>query len=42
VQIPGWDTMALTVAAQSVQQSAYPDAYAPHEATAQAIVDALT
>jgi hypothetical protein len=42
VQIPGWDTMALTVAAQSVQLSAYPDAYASHEATAQTIVDALT
>jgi hypothetical protein len=42
IQIPGWDTMALTYAIQAVQLSAYPDAYAPHESQAQAVVDALT
>jgi hypothetical protein len=42
IKIPGWDTMALTYAAQTVQVSAYPDAYAKHEANAQAVVDALS
>ena len=42
IQIPGWDTMDLSYAVQSVQSSAFPDAYAQHEARAQAIVDALT
>jgi hypothetical protein len=41
VTVPGWDTMALTYAAQRVQVSAYPTAYAKHEARAQAVVDAL-
>ena len=41
IQIPGWDTMALTYAIQAVQISAYPDAYAKHEWRAQTIVDAL-
>ena len=27
VAVPGWDTIALTRAAQTVQRSAYPDAY---------------
>ena len=41
VNVPGWDGMALTYAAQRVQVSAFPEAYAKHEARAQAVVDAL-
>lgn len=41
VQVPGWDQMQLTYAAQAVQVSAYPEAYAPHESDATAVVDAL-
>jgi hypothetical protein len=41
VQVPGWDNMALTWAAQKVQVSAYPDNYAKHEAEAGDIIDAL-
>jgi murein DD-endopeptidase MepM/ murein hydrolase activator NlpD len=40
--IPNWQNLPLTVAAQAVQISAYPDAYAKHEQFASAIVDALT
>ena len=40
--IPGWQTMSLTDAAQRVQRSAYPDAYAKHEPLATAVVNALT
>jgi murein DD-endopeptidase MepM/ murein hydrolase activator NlpD len=40
--VPGWQTMTETRAAQAVQRSTYPDAYAPHEAQAHAIVAALT
>jgi cell wall-associated NlpC family hydrolase len=40
--VPGWATMPLTQAAQRVQKSAYPDAYAKHEARAAAIVAAFT
>jgi hypothetical protein len=36
--IPGWQTMPLTEAAQAVQRSAYPDAYAKWEPDATAIV----
>ncbi|MFL6112272.1 MAG: M23 family metallopeptidase [Catenulispora sp.] len=39
--IPGWDRMSLTQAAQRVQVSAYPDAYAKHEAVATQIVNLL-
>ncbi|MEV4346635.1 M23 family metallopeptidase [Actinoplanes sp. NPDC049596] len=39
--VPGWETMALTEAAQKVQISAYPDAYAKHEPTATQIVNQL-
>jgi hypothetical protein len=42
IQVPGWSTMELTWAVQSVQMSAFPYAYAPHEARAQTIVNALT
>jgi hypothetical protein len=41
ITVPGWDTMALTYAAQRVQVSAFPTAYAKHETRAQAVVDAL-
>jgi murein DD-endopeptidase MepM/ murein hydrolase activator NlpD len=42
VKLKGWEKMALTDAAQAVQRSAYPDAYAKHEPLASQIVDALT
>ena len=41
IQVPGWDSLPLTVAAQEVQVSAYPDHYAKHEARATEIVQAL-
>ncbi|WP_246002332.1 hypothetical protein [Allorhizocola rhizosphaerae] len=41
VQVPGWDSLPLTVAAQEVQVSAFPNHYAKHEARATLIVDAL-
>lgn len=41
VRIPGWESLPLTRAAQKVQVSAYPSAYAKHEARAQAVVDAV-
>jgi murein DD-endopeptidase MepM/ murein hydrolase activator NlpD len=40
--IPGWESLPLTVAAQRVQVSAFPDAYAKHEPLATKVVDALT
>ncbi|MER5701498.1 peptidase M23 [Micromonospora sp. NPDC002296] len=39
-QIPGWRDLPLTVAAQAVQISAYPDLYAQHERRATQVVDA--
>ncbi|MFF3113533.1 C40 family peptidase [Kitasatospora sp. NPDC057904] len=36
-QVDGWQQLPLTVAAQRVQQSAYPDAYAHHEPLATAL-----
>ena len=39
--IDGWETMPLTQAAQRVQISAYPDAYAKHEPLATQIVNML-
>jgi len=39
VSIPGWERMAVTDAAQRVQGSAYPDAYAKHEPLAAEIVN---
>lgn len=36
-----WENMSLTAAAQAVQVSAFPDAYAKHESRATTIVDAL-
>ncbi|MFS8521323.1 MAG: hypothetical protein FWJ87_08100 [Micromonosporaceae bacterium] len=41
-RVPGWQDMPLTLAAQSVQKSAFPYAYARHEARARQIVEALT
>jgi len=40
--VSGWQKMALTYAAQAVQVSAYPEAYAKHEWRAKKVVDALT
>jgi hypothetical protein len=39
--VDGWQNMALTWAVQAVQVSAYPLAYASHEAQAQQVVDAI-
>ncbi len=41
-KIDGWETMDLTVAAQAVQRSAYPDAYAKWEPLATEVVNLLT
>jgi hypothetical protein len=40
--VPGWQTMTLTAAAQAVQISAYPDAYAKWEPDAVQLVGAVT
>jgi murein DD-endopeptidase MepM/ murein hydrolase activator NlpD len=40
--VPGWASLPVTRAAQAVQRSAYPDAYAKHETRATAIVAAYT
>lgn len=42
VRIDGYETMEITVAAQAVQRSAFPDAYADHEADGRALASALT
>lgn len=42
VRIDGYETMEITRAAQEVQRSAFPDAYADHEADARALASALT
>lgn len=41
-QVPGWRDMPLTEAAQAVQRSGFPDAYADHEREARAWAEALT
>jgi hypothetical protein len=41
VQVPGWDSLPLTVAAQKVQVSAYPNHYAKHETQAGDMIEAL-
>jgi hypothetical protein len=41
VRVPGWESMELTWAAQRVQVSAFPYAYAKHEARAHDVVFAL-
>jgi hypothetical protein len=40
--VQGWESMPVTVAAQTVQGSAFPDAYAKHQGNAETVVDALT
>jgi hypothetical protein len=40
--VPGWEDMPVTVAAQTVQGSAFPDAYAQHQDEAEAVVDSLS
>jgi cell wall-associated NlpC family hydrolase len=40
--VPGWESLPLTVAAQRVQRSAFPDVYQKHEARATEIVAAYT
>jgi murein DD-endopeptidase MepM/ murein hydrolase activator NlpD len=42
VRITNWQLLPLTIAAQRVQISAFPNAYAKHEALASKTVDALT
>ncbi|MDT0443162.1 hypothetical protein RM779_11215 [Streptomyces sp. DSM 41886] len=42
VDVPGYLTLPLTVAAQEVQRSAFPDAYARHEEEAALLAGALT
>jgi LysM repeat protein len=42
LDIPGWQSMTVTQAAQAVQISAYPDAYAKWEASAWVWLDQLT
>ncbi|MCK9795221.1 M23 family metallopeptidase [Isoptericola sp. 4D.3] len=41
LEVSGWSDLPITVAAQSVQRSAFPSAYAKHEERAVVIVDAL-
>ena len=41
-EVEGYETMEITEAAQAVQRSAYPDAYADHEEDARALASALT
>jgi hypothetical protein len=42
VKVDGYETMEVTKAAQAVQRSAYPTAYADHEADARVLASALT
>lgn len=42
VAIDGWQQLRVTEAAQRVQRSAYPEAYADHEADARVLASALT
>jgi murein DD-endopeptidase MepM/ murein hydrolase activator NlpD len=42
LKVPGWQTMALTDAAQAVQHSAFPGAYAKREPEASMLASALT
>jgi hypothetical protein len=42
VKVPGWQRLPVTVAAQRVQRSAFPDAYAAWEPTARVLARALT
>src|SRR4051794_19650667 len=38
LEVPGWQSMPVTVAAQRVQRSAYPDAYADDESLARQLI----
>jgi hypothetical protein len=40
--VPGWQQMSVNDAAQTVQRSAFPNAYAPHEQAARTIVAAVS
>ena len=42
VKVDGYESMEITVAAQAVQRSAFPGAYADHERDARALASALT
>lgn len=42
VEVPGYTELEVTEAAQAVQRSAYPDAYADHEDDARVLASALT
>ena len=42
VKVPGYTELPLTVAAQEVQRSAFPEAYADHESEGRAFASALT
>ncbi|WP_427171770.1 hypothetical protein [Arthrobacter sp. 92] len=42
VKIPGYESLDITAAAQQVQRSAYPQAYAQHEEMGRAFASALT
>jgi hypothetical protein len=41
-KVDGYENLEITVAAQEVQRSGFPDAYAAHEADARALASALT
>ena len=41
-RVPGWESMALTVAAQRVQRSAFPNAYARWENDATGLVQQVS
>jgi hypothetical protein len=41
-EVDGYEQLEITVAAQEVQRSGFPDAYADHEADARALASALT
>jgi hypothetical protein len=41
-QVPNWQSLPVTVAAQAVQVSAFPDHYAKHEPLARQLVAAVT
>ncbi len=42
VDVPGWQQMSVTQAAQAVERSAFPDAYSAWEAAARTLVDRLS
>jgi len=42
IQVPGWQALPLTVAAQDVQHSAHPDAYAQWQPLATALADTFS